>query len=170
MAKFTEKQKLDAVLSYLSGKLSYRSVANQIGVDRMSVRKWVALYKEHGSEGLLNRGCTIYSKEFKLDVLEYLNTTGASLLETAASFNIPSPYTVSRWKKQLVEKKIDAPLNIRKGCLSMKKDTNIKQLNLTTEEALRAENERLRMENAYLKKLNALVQEKEKLLIKTKRK
>ena len=37
-------------------------------------------------------------------------------------------------------------------------------------EALQAEIERLRMENAYLKKLNALVQNKEKLQNKTKRK
>lgn len=37
-------------------------------------------------------------------------------------------------------------------------------------EALRAEVERLRMENAYLKKLNALVQNKEKLQSKTRRK
>jgi transposase len=37
-------------------------------------------------------------------------------------------------------------------------------------EALQEELERLRMENAYLKKLNALVQSKEKLQSKTKRK
>ncbi len=37
-------------------------------------------------------------------------------------------------------------------------------------EALQAENERLRMENVFLKKLNALVQEKETLRRKTKRK
>jgi transposase len=37
-------------------------------------------------------------------------------------------------------------------------------------EALQAELDRLRMENVYLKKLNALVQSKEKLRSKSKRK
>lgn len=52
----------------------------------------------------------------------------------------------------------------------MKKETNKPQPAEGSEEALRAEIERLRMENAYLKKLRALIQEKEKLQKKTKRK
>lgn len=52
----------------------------------------------------------------------------------------------------------------------MKKDTKKTQPVEGSQEALLAEIKRLRMENAYLKKLNALVQEKEKLQNKTKRK
>jgi transposase len=52
----------------------------------------------------------------------------------------------------------------------MKKETNKTQPAEGSEEALRAEIERLRMENAYLKKLKALIQEKERLRNKTKRK
>lgn len=52
----------------------------------------------------------------------------------------------------------------------MKKEINKPQPVEGSEEALRAEIERLRMENANLKKLRALIQEKEKLQNKTKRK
>jgi transposase len=52
----------------------------------------------------------------------------------------------------------------------MKKETNKTQPAEGSKEALQAEIERLRMENAYLKKLKALIQEKERLRNKTKRK
>jgi cell division protein FtsB len=51
-----------------------------------------------------------------------------------------------------------------------KQSTGKQMPNGESVEALQAELEYLRMENAYLKKLNALVQEKETLHQKTKRK
>ncbi|MNR58568.1 hypothetical protein D3C85_1795990 [compost metagenome] len=58
---------------------------------------------------------------------------------------------------------------MKKGRPSLKKE-NKQSVPEGSPEALQAEIERLRMENAYLKKLNALVQSKEKLRSKTKRK
>ncbi len=95
--------------------------------------------------------------------------TGTSLIETAAVFNIPAPSTILRWKK-LLEKQGIRALQSKNGASIYEKDTKKTQPVEGSQEALLAEIERLRMENAYLKKLNALVQEKEKLQNKTKRK
>jgi hypothetical protein len=59
---------------------------------------------------------------------------------------------------------------MKKGRPSMKKETKKPTQVEGSVEALQAEIEHLRMENAYLKKLNALVQNKEKLRSKSKRK
>jgi len=105
-----------------------------------------------------------------MDVLNYLERTGASMIETAAVFNIPSHSTVRKWKQLFETGGIDALHPKEKGRPSMKKKVNQNQPAEGSEEALRVELERLRMENAYLKKLQALIQEKEKLQTKTKRK
>jgi transposase len=168
MGKFSSDEKYLAVQAYLTGKESYRGIAERIGIDHKSVMKWVALYQAHGIEGLV-RGYTTYSKQFKMDVLNFIKESGTSHLETAAIYNIPAPSTITQWKKVLSEQGEDA-LNLKKkGRPSMKKE-NKSTPPEGSAEAIQAELDRLRMENAYLKKLNALVQSKEKLPSKSKRK
>ena len=121
-------------------------------------------------EAAFKEAYTNYSIEFKMDVLNYINEMGASIEEATAVFNIPASSTVSNWKHLFETQGIDALQPKTKGRPSMKKETKKNQPVEGSEEALQAEIERLRMENAYLKKLNALVQEKEKLQNKTKRK
>jgi transposase len=99
-----------------------------------------------------------------------MTETGTSLIETAAIYQISSPSTILKWRKQLEEQGVDALLSKKRGRPSMKKETKKTKPVEGSQEALLAEIERLCMENAYLKKLNALVQEKEKLQNKTKRK
>lgn len=105
-----------------------------------------------------------------MDVLNFMNESGTSLLETAAIYNIPAPTTILQLKRVLEEQGEDALKPKKKGRPSMKKETKELPPIEDSVEALKAEIERLRMENAYLKKLNALVQNKEKLQSKTKRK
>ncbi|WP_429822206.1 transposase [Domibacillus aminovorans] len=93
MSKFSEEDKLLAVHSYLEGQESYRSIGKRMGIDHKSVVKWVALYQAQGEEGLVEK-YTKYSIEFKMDVLNYLNDTGASHLEAAAYFHILSPSAI----------------------------------------------------------------------------
>lgn len=65
-------------------------------IPRADIRKWIAQYKEHGMAGLLTSHGT-YTGEFKVSVVEYMHTTGASIRAKAAHFNIPSPQTVNSW-------------------------------------------------------------------------
>lgn len=166
MKRFTFEEKRDAVHLYLTNRYSFRGIAELIGVDHKSVMKWVKLYQYHGEESLRKSHCTIYSNEFKLDVLEYLHKTGASLLQAAAKFNIPSPQTVLRWKNKNEQGLLGADNQKLRERQNMPKN---KQTH--TEESLKKlqdELEQLRMENEFLKKLNALVQKKEKSPKKTK--
>ena len=169
MSKFTFEEKLCAVQSYLNGEGGYKTIAQQIGTVQSTIIKWVMLFEHHGIDGLM-KSYTNYSAEFKLNVLNYMNEHRTSLYETAAIFKIPSPYTITKWKITLEKAGIDALESKLKGRPSMKKETKKATPAEGSVEALQAENERLRMENAYLKKLNALVQEKEALRRKTKRK
>lgn len=167
MKRFSESQKLKAVETYLQGKESYRSIGDKIGVDAKSIRKWVALFKKHGLDGLKTRSsCTRYSKMFKLDVLEYIVNHGASYFEAAVFFNIPSPTTVSQWRYELENEIRNAPKSNSEERLPIMEDSKRtgqeKEKDIESLEALQNEVKFLRMENAYLKKFNALVQNKVK--------
>jgi len=171
MTKFTIDEKLNAVKRYLEGNEGHRVIADDIGVNYSLFRTWIRQYNFNG-ENAFEKKYTAYTLQFKLDVLNYMNEKGTSIKETAAIFNIPSPSTLLKWKKQFETGGMDALELMKKGRPSMKKNnSNSKKNQEITEgsiEALRAENEQLRMENAYLKKLNALVQNKEKLPNKTR--
>lgn len=174
MSKYTVEVKLQAVERYLTGNESYQTIAESIGAAKSQVITWVKLFEAQGEKGF-KKGYTSYSSGFKLDVLNFMNETGASLLETASKFNISSPSTVYKWEELLKTKGLDALEPKKKGHASMKKETKKIEARkvISAEdsvETLQAKIERLEMENAYLKKLNALVQMQEKLQTKSKRK
>lgn len=169
MAKYSTDEKLEAVLEYLEGKKSLNTIAEERRMSLSPLKRWVMRYREHGIEGLVST-YTNHGIQFKMDVLNYMNEFGASMYETAAHFNLASDATVLSWKRQFDAGGINALQSKKKGRLSMKEETKKSTPVEGSLEALQAEVERLRMENAYLKKLNALVQSKEKLQSKTKRK
>jgi transposase len=161
--------KLAAVNDYLNGGDSIRGIAKKYDVNKTMLHRWVARFENHGKDGL-QATYTNYSFEFKMDVLNYMNEVGASIEEATAVFNISSSGLVGKWKQLAETQGIGALKPNKQERPSMKKLPKKKQPVEGSEEALRAEIERLRMENAYLKKLKALIQEKEKLQSKTKRK
>ena len=170
MAKYSEMDKLQAVLRYLEGNESSHGIARFIETNHQAILKWVKQY-EYNSVEAFNKQYTNYSSQFKLDVLNYMIEHGTSLNETAAISGIAAPSTISVWKKQFETQGFDALQSKKKGRPSMKKETNKQSKQAPVEgspEALQAEINRLRMENEYLKKLNALVQAKEKSPKKTK--
>ena len=160
MGKFTVDEKLNAVRDYLAGDDSKKGVAKRYGVASSVLKQWIELYQNHGEEGLKKR-YTNYSAEFKLDVLNFMNDTGASPYEAAAVYNIPSRGTVNKWKKAVDAGGMDALIPKKKGRPAMKEKPKKNEPPKQSNETLQEEVERLRMENAYLKKLNALVKEKE---------
>ena len=173
MAKFTAEEKINAVTTYINGTVGHKAIAKQIGVAPSVLHNWIKQYEYQGEEAFTKR-YTSYSKQFKLDVLTYMNDNGVSTGEAAAIFDIASPALIRKWRTQMRTEGIGALETKIKGRPSMKKDQAEKQdkhpINEGSVEALQAELEQLRMENAYLKKLNALVQNKEKSPSKTKRK
>lgn len=172
MTKYSFELKLEASLAYLEGKASLKEIASQFNVSLFSLRNWVNQFRENGERGLLST-YTNYDIQFKMDVLNYMNDNGASVMQTAAVFNIPSPQNILSWKRKLEEEGPDALKPKKKGRPSMKKKPQELKKPAPpegSEQALRAENERLRAENDYLKKLQALIQEKEKSPNRKKRK
>jgi transposase-like protein len=169
MGKYLLETKFAAVQAYLNNVGSYKDIALEYNVDPTMLVVWVALFRNHGLAGF-QESYTNYSIEFKMDVLNYMNETGASTREASAVFNIPSPSTVWKWQNIYETQGIDAFQPKKKGRPSMKKEPKKNPPIQGSDEELMAENERLRMENAYLKKLHALIQEKEKSQFKKKRK
>ncbi len=170
MAKFTAEEKLQAVLRYLNGNESFKTIAQSIGADDKIIRVWKKQYEHNGVEAFIKR-YTNYTPQFKLDVLNFMIENGTSFNETAAIFGIAAPSTILQWRKQFETKGFDALQSKKKGRPSMKKETSKQPKPTPVEgspEALQAEINHLRMENDYLKKLNALVQAKEKSPKKTK--
>ena len=170
MTKFTKEIKLAIVQGFNPALISQLEYSQKMGVTRAQFQFWLKLYDLHGEDGF-NNSYTNYPVPFKLNVLNYMVQTGASLMDTAALFKISSYTIVYSWQKQMENGGIDALEPRSKGHPSMKKETNNQSKQVPVEgspEALQTEIDRLRMENKYLKKLNALVQAKEKSPKKTK--
>jgi transposase-like protein len=172
MAKLTVEQRIQAVQRYVNGHGSINEIASDVGVSGQVMSEWVRRYLENGIETFL-KSYTNYSAEYKMSVLNYMNETGTSSIDTAAIFNISSPGMIRNWKKKYEDGGYDALVSKKKGRPSMKKDTKKTTKPAPVKglvEELEARIKQLEMENAYLKKLNALVQMQEKLPTKSKRK
>ncbi|WP_157077447.1 helix-turn-helix domain-containing protein, partial [Robertmurraya korlensis] len=168
MAKFTFEDKLWAVKEYEKGRMSHRDIAKKLGTVHKTIQNWVNLYLVHGEDSL-RKNYTNYTAAFKMEVLKYMDDNWASLNETAAKFNIPTPSTILTWRRAVENQGEKTLIPKKKGRSPMTKERKKNDSTKQTNESLIQEVERLRMENAYLKKLNALVQEQEKLPRNSKR-
>jgi transposase-like protein len=170
LIKFTGEIKLAITQGFDPTIISETRYAKEMGVSKAQFQYWLKLYKLHGEEAFEN----IYEKEsmpFKLDVLDFMVQSGASLMDTAALFKLSSYTKVYRWQKQLEKGDLKAHEPQTKGRPLMKQKSTKPAHPLSTKgstEELEDRIKQLEMENAYLKKLNALVQNKEKSPKKTK--
>ncbi|MGX6446438.1 helix-turn-helix domain-containing protein [Neobacillus sp. K501] len=176
MAKYSEEFKLMLVKEYQEGKLGYSLLAKKYGIKSdTSIKKWVKVFEKFGMEGLMSKQHNeVYSVQFKIDVLDYMKNTGASVMDTALQFGLSNPPLITAWKRALTDGGIEA-LGKPKGRPPMSdKDKNGKSKKtaedkeMTYEQKLERENELLRLEVEYLKKLRAFQMDPEGYLEKHK--
>ncbi|PFZ44508.1 IS3 family transposase [Bacillus wiedmannii] len=168
--KYKFELKRNAVEHYLNTNDSFKVTAKKYQVSISLLKEWVARAREQGIESL-NSKCTRYDIQFKMKVLNFMNNTGASPLQAAAMFNVPSPRTVRKWRSMLESQGIDALRKTSKGYSTVKKKRAIapkKKQNINSQNGLQKEIEYLRMENAYFKKVTRLNSRNSKITEKDK--
>lgn len=175
MSKYTEQFKLAIVGEYLSGSINLYAIAQQHGLCPSTLRRWVALHRLHGENGLKKK-YGHYSAKFKLSVLQHMWEHALSYRETAVVFNIGNHSILQAWERRYHSGGIEALVPHPRGRpkkMSIPKPAEPQpssEDDKRTREELLAEVNYLRMENAYLKKLKALVQAQQQAAAHKKRK
>ncbi len=90
MKKYSEQVKLAAIQAYRSGELGWKATAKIHNVEPSSLRKWVAAYAVHGVDGVREKRRELYSREFRLKVLQRMRDEDLSYRQAAALFDIRS--------------------------------------------------------------------------------
>lgn len=159
MSKYSNEFKLEVVKYCVEEHHGYSDAAKHFNIpSETTILYWVRKYKEKGVEGLLNDKRSLYSGEFKQNVVEYMRKNHLSATETAVKFNLAQHGVVLKWERIYYEEGPQALYIERRG--RNKKMSSKNKENVNKNEDLLEEVQRLRMENEYLKKLNALVQER----------
>ncbi len=167
MAKYSQNFKLKVVQNYLSNTNDdgIRKTANKFGLDRGTVRQWVAIYQTLGKNGFKNQAHRrIYSTEFKLEVVLKILNDGLSLIDALRFFKLKEVGTLSVWLRQYKELGIDGLKPKPRGHHSHMPKPQKPQIKHSqadsdkTHEQLLEELAYLRAEVAYLKKRRALIQ------------
>lgn len=166
MAKYSFELKYKVVQAYLNGDGSYKYLAQKYAIKTKSmVVKWVAAYKEFGSDGLIrSRKNQTYSFEFKRSVVELYLTKEVSYQELAFSVGINNPPLLTKWVNDFQIAGLDALKPKKKGRgSSMEKSKKSNQSVSGKKESesdylkqLEEENLKLRIEIAYLKEVRRL--------------
>lgn len=164
--KYSYEFKLECVELVVHKHYSCESVSNEKSTSESNIRKWVSFYREFGKAGLLSRKNQLYPIDFKLKVLQSIESDSLSLREARLRFNIPSDSIIIKWKKDFAKFGLEGlklkPRGRPKSMSNPKRKKRKTEKPLTREEELLLENETLRCEIDFLKKLQALIQAEEK--------
>ena len=170
MSKYTKELKHAVIKDYESLKIGARVLSRKYDVPRYHIERWIYGYQSHGLDYFEKR-TQVYTIEFKLSVLQYMQDHHITPKRAAAFFAIPAFTSVMQWQRlynsggaeALVSKPRGRP-RMSKSTPKSKEDKPPKEM---TPEELQEEILNLRAERDYLKKLQALIQEKQ-LATKTK--
>lgn len=99
-SKFSEQDKLAAVMEVLDGKCSQAQAARHIGAANTSVKRWLAAYRCSGTDALQTHSTNKhYSLSLKLNVVRaYLSGEG-SQQELCLKYGIKSVRQLNNWLK-----------------------------------------------------------------------
>lgn len=159
--------KLRIVDRIVQDHCSAKSIAKEHSLSYDMVRRWQKRFESFGMEGLNPRRVkAVYSKSFKISVLQTIQEENLSLMDAMLRFNLSSPSLVVNWRKQVEAHGFEGLTSKDKGRPPMEKNDKLpnkrkkraSKVALSKEEQLQQELEYLRAENALLKKLHALVQ------------
>ena len=175
MAKYSFAFKKKVVMEYLNGKggWDYLTAKYELGTNSQ-LRRWVAVYKQFGDEGLMrSRKQTKYSFEKKLAVVELYLSSEISYQNLAIQEGITNPSLIVNWvnsfrvagpdalrsRKKGRKKTLDKPKINDKSQVQEERvvDTSAEHVKELEDELLK-----LRIANAFLKELRRLRLEDEK--------
>lgn len=161
MSKYSLKFKLEVVNRYLSGQGGQKEVARHFGIQNTYVRKWVRIFKQHGTEGLQPKSqYNFYTPEFKYQVVQAVHQKKLSLLQAAVEFGVMEPATVHGWLRLYEKggiKALQADQRGRRSNMNKPPPPNKKADDQMTHQELLGELTYLRAEVDYLKKYDALI-------------
>jgi len=96
-SKFSKEIKIKACEEYKSGKGSFASIAENIGIDLSTVRQWYLTYQIYGDKAFeIYTHNRIYTKEFKQSVINERILSETSLADLSAKHNISSS-VIRKW-------------------------------------------------------------------------
>ena len=158
MAKYSKEFKLHVINEYLHGYMGTLALAKKYQIASPSqIQIWVRKYKQTGIKGLQSKERQEYTGEFKLNVLNYMKTTGASYSQTAIHFGLSDLGTIANWNATFLKDGVEALFKLkgRPRTTMTKQKTTKSPKTLTREQQLEEELNLLKLEVAYLKKCHA---------------
>ena len=97
-SKYSADWKITIVKEYISGKGSYKNLAEANGIDATTLHDWVTKYKAQGESGFIeNVGNRHYSKEFKQKCVEAVLQGEGTVREIVAKYNISDKRVLRDW-------------------------------------------------------------------------
>lgn len=99
MVKYSYELKRQVIQDYLDGLGGYKKLAQKYGLPTKSIiLQWLNVYECYGFEGLeIKRKKQTYSREFKLNAIEYYLSKDISYREAANQLDIDSPSLLTAW-------------------------------------------------------------------------
>lgn len=166
MSKYDEQFKLAAIERYESGPGGFKTVADEIGVGKALVKRWVTFYRAHGVEGIKAKPYVRFSAESKMKVLQHMWDNHLSCAQAAAVFDVRGQCHVSTWQRLYRTGGVEALMSASEKMSHKSSDPTDPPPappgvepapDNRTREQLLARIDDLEMEIAYRKKLRALV-------------
>lgn len=97
MTKISMETKIQAVEDYLLGSESKLAITNRYGIARTLFDILVAIYEQHGRNGLLNPPSI--TGQLRVSLVQWKQTNHASMVETCAQFDVLSVEAIVRWER-----------------------------------------------------------------------